>query len=98
MPKWCDCLVVTIAVFWLPFLITWLLKSTGEALGPVVLGYSLFAGAGSAFFWFYTAWQRLNRVVAVLVFIPLGLLKIILLLNAFIAITALMGAMNYQLM
>jgi hypothetical protein len=98
MPKWRNSLIVTIAVFLLPFPITWLLKSTGESLGPVVLGYSLFAGAGSAFFWFFTAWQRLNKVVAVLVFVPLGVVEIILLLNAFIGITALMGAMNYQLM
>ena len=74
------------------------MKLTGESLGPVVLGYSLFAGATSALIWFFTAWQRLNKVVAVLVFVPLGVMEIILLLNAFIGITALMGAMNYQLM
>jgi hypothetical protein len=97
MARWRNALIVTIAVFLLPFPLTWLLKSTGEPLGPVVLGYSLLAGATSALLWFFAAWKR-SRVAALLVFIPFGVLEIILLLSAFIAITALMGAMNYELM
>jgi hypothetical protein len=96
MATWRNALVVTIVVFLLPFPITWLLKSTGE-LGPVVFYYSLLAGAGSALLWFLAAWKR-SRLAALLVFLPAGVMEIIALLNAFIGITVLMGAMDYQLM
>jgi hypothetical protein len=98
MATWRNALAVTIVVFLLPFPITWLLKSVGDWLGPVVLCYSLLAGSGSAFLWFFVAWQKLSRLVALFVFVPAGVIEIILLLNAFIGITVLMGAMHYELM
>ena len=98
MATWRNALIVTIVVFLLPFPITWLLKTAGNSLGPVVLCYSLLAGAGSAFLWFFVAWQKLSRLAALCVFIPAGVIEIIVLLNAFIGITALMGAMHYELM
>ena len=98
MATWRNALIVGIVVFLLPFPITWLLKSVGGSLGPVVLGYSLVAGPlGSAYLWFFAAWQK-NRLVALFLFVPAGVIEIIVLLNAFIGITYLMGAMNYQLM
>jgi hypothetical protein len=97
MATWRNALIVTIVVFLLPFPITWLLKSTGGGLGPVVFWYSLLAGAASALLWFLAAWKR-SKLAALLVFAPAGVLEILFLLNAFIGITYLMGAMNYQLM
>jgi len=97
MATWRNALIVTIVVFLLPFPITWVLKSTGGGLGQVVLCYSLLAGAASAFLWFLAAWKR-SRLAALLVFLPAGVIEIIALLNAFIGITVLMGAMDYQLM
>lgn len=101
MVPWRNALILTVAVFLLPFPLTWLLKSLGGSLGPVVLLYSLIAGGISAFFWCLAVWRTvsgINRVLALVVFIPAGVFEIVLLLNAFIAITALMGAMDYQLM
>jgi hypothetical protein len=96
--RWRLALIVTIAAFLLPFPITWLFKLTGGSLGPVVVGYSGAAGIVVASCWFRIIRRGFGRAVAWIACIPIALIGSVLLLNAFIGITALLGAMNYELM
>ncbi len=67
------------------------------AIGPVVLGYAIFALLISVPLYFFTL-GRLPKLAAVVLSVVLSVLSAVLMLNVFVGLTMLFGVMDYDLM
>ena len=96
--KFRNSIMLSIAIFCLPIIITSFYKLIEISIGPVVLFYSIAGGILVGFTWIGTIQNKWGELLGMIIGVLIGIIAIILLLNFFILVTWVMGEMDYALL